>query len=96
MDCPHLPLATLSAASYQEGHLHIPPIQGTPFAQIREQLGTNYPYDGIYLGEIDTTFPVEPIIIKDVSLAILTIQRDGELITWNVSLEKHLDSGRHH
>ncbi len=95
LDCPPLPLSTLDTTSYQYGHLHLP-IPSTPFTQIREQLGTDYPYDGIYLGEIDTTFPVEPIIIKDVSLAILTIQREGELITWNVSLEKHLDSGRHH
>ena len=95
VDCPHLPLSTLGAASYQYGHLYLP-IPGTPFTKIREQLGTNFPYDGIYLGELDTAFPVEPIMVKDVSLAILTIQREGELITWNVSSEKHLDSGRHH
>ncbi|MDN5334601.1 hypothetical protein DYP60_06120 [Sphaerochaeta halotolerans] len=95
VDCPPLPLTTLDTTSYKNGHLHLP-IPGTPFAQIRKQLGTDYPYDGVYLGEIETTLSVDPIIIKDLSLAMLSIQREGALITWNVSLEKHLDSGRHH
>ncbi|MGH0054428.1 MAG: hypothetical protein ACQ5SW_13645 [Sphaerochaetaceae bacterium] len=93
VDCPSLPLTTENKSSYHQGMLYLP-IPDNPFARLREQLGTTYPFDGIYLGTKETTLTVDPIRITDVRLAILTIQRDEDLMLWEFSAEKHLDSDR--
>lgn len=93
VSCPPLPILTKSHTAFSYGQLYLP-LPGSPLQQLREELKTSFGYDGIYLGEQALEVEVPHLLIKDVSLAILTIKREGELIAWNVSSEKHLYSGK--
>lgn len=93
VSCPPLPMLTENHTVFSQGHLYLP-LSGSPLQQLREELKTSFGYDGIFLGEQALEVEIPHILIKDVSLAILTIKREGELIAWNVSSEKHLYSGK--
>ncbi len=90
---PPLPLQTNTSAVFKDNILFLP-IEGNPFEQIRRELRTTFPVDGIYLGSDNIQLEKEPIIIKDVRFAVLSVETNGNLTTWSISSEKRLDSGR--
>lgn len=91
--CPELPLVCEPSLRYSHHHLYLP-INEAALAPLRKALGTSYPYSGIYLADVEIQHTIEPIIIKDLWFALLTIQEEGALKLWRVSSEKHLDSGK--
>ncbi len=93
--CPKLPLLCLGELRYSDNHLYIP-VEETALAPLRSELDTSFPYSGIYLADVEIQRTIEPIIIKDLWFALLTIQEEGALKLWRVSSEKHLDSGKGH
>jgi len=93
LPCPELPLVSHGELQYANHHLYIP-IDEALLAPLRNELGTSFPYSGIYLGEIDVQQKIEPVVIKDLWIAELSIQTEGDLKLWRVSSEKHLDSGK--
>ena len=91
--CPKLPLVSLGELRYTDHHLYIP-VDESALAPLRSELDTSYPYSGIHLGDIEVQHTMEPVVIRDLWIAMLTIQEEGDLKLWRVSSEKHLDSGK--
>lgn len=93
--CPKLPLAVPAKPVYTDGQLYLP-IADSVLAPLRSVLHTAYPASGLYLGLARTGTSFEPVLIRDLSVAHLHVEREQDLMLWNVSSEKHLDSGRDH
>ncbi|MEA4861428.1 MAG: hypothetical protein VB127_13150 [Sphaerochaeta sp.] len=91
--CPELPLTCERELRYSHHHLHIP-VDDAALSPLRKALGISYPYSGIYLADVEIQRTIEPVIIKDLWFALLTIHEEGALKLWRVSSEKHLDSGK--
>jgi hypothetical protein len=70
---PELPLVSHGELQYANHHLYIP-IDEALLAPLRNELGTSFPYSGIYLGEIDVQQKIEPVVIKDLWIAVLASQ----------------------
>lgn len=93
VSCPQLPILIDGSLHFEEGQLFLPIERGV-LAPLRNELATDYPISGIYLGSDHVSVPVESFTINSVSLAILTVERKKDLTLWNVLSERHLDSGK--
>lgn len=93
VSCPQLPLPCSSFTTFQNQVLFLS-IPDDAVKALRTELGINHPYTGIYLGEADLPCNVELPPIDDVRLALVEIQDKGELTTWRILAEKHLQRDR--
>ncbi|MGE4584110.1 MAG: hypothetical protein AB7C91_05640 [Sphaerochaeta sp.] len=92
IDSPPLPLITEGSARFSHGMLFLP-IAEQSLQAIRRQLETDYPISGIYLGKSEQPLVLEPLGIKDLSLARLSWETHANLVRWRIFSETHLDSG---
>ena len=91
--CPTLPLQVQSKASFLDNTLFFP-IEQKELDLLRTELGVSHPYSGIYLGEIDIACEGDIPPLKNLRLALVEIQREGELTLWRTLSEKRLQKDR--
>lgn len=93
VSCPQLPILIDGTLHFEEGQLFLP-LERDVLAPLRNELATDYPISGIYLGSEQVSVPIQSFTINSVSLAMLSVERTEDLIFWNVLSERHLDSGK--
>ncbi len=91
--CPPLPLTVQGTTAYRSNTLFFP-IEGKDLDQIRGELGVSHPYSGIYLGEVAMDYEATIPALKNLRLALVEIQREGEITRWRTLAEKRLQKGR--
>lgn len=87
--CPNLPLSVQGKTSFSDNTLFFP-IEQKELALLRTELGVSHPYSGIYLGEVDTAYEADIPPLNNLRLALVEIQREGELTLWRTLSEKRL------
>ena len=93
VSCPPLPLPVQGIAAYAEQTLHFP-VPEEALRQIREELGVSHSYSGIYLGDEKLEYEAEIPAINDLRLALVEVERQGNLTLWRTLSEKHLQRGK--
>lgn len=87
--CPSLPLIVHNRATFSDNTLFFP-VEQKELSQIRTELGVDHPYSGIYLGEVNMEAEAEIPPLKNLRLALVEIQKEGEITLWRTLAEKRL------